>query len=131
MVAGWRSKLNNDHLQPIGSSSPSPTTSTSEIPTAPILPTPPTIVAPSTNIISPIVAPPGVHRRRAWTVRKMVGPLPSHRLALRYTSHHLDRSTLGSSSDHSSSNRCRSFLIWAFYFRSDFIWAYFTSYHHC
>nr|GEW98127.1 retrovirus-related Pol polyprotein from transposon TNT 1-94 [Tanacetum cinerariifolium] len=34
-----------------------------EIPTAPILPTPPTIVAPSTNIISPIVTPPGVRLR--------------------------------------------------------------------
>nr|GEW52301.1 putative reverse transcriptase, RNA-dependent DNA polymerase [Tanacetum cinerariifolium] len=39
---------------------------------------------------------------RALTVRKSVRPLPSHRLALRYTSHHLDRFTSGSSSDHSS-----------------------------
>ncbi|GKB59601.1 hypothetical protein Tco_0915787 [Tanacetum coccineum] len=34
----------------------------------------------------------------------MVGPLPSHRLALRYTLHHLDRFTFESSSDHSSSD---------------------------
>ncbi|GKD67761.1 hypothetical protein Tco_1321851, partial [Tanacetum coccineum] len=34
--------------------------------------------------------------------RKSVRPLPSHRLALRYTSHHLDHFTSGSSSGHSS-----------------------------
>ncbi|GKA38072.1 reverse transcriptase domain-containing protein [Tanacetum coccineum] len=39
---------------------------------------------------------------RALNVRKSVRPLPSHRLALRYTSHRLDRFTFGSSSDHSS-----------------------------
>nr|GEX93806.1 reverse transcriptase domain-containing protein [Tanacetum cinerariifolium] len=97
------------------------------IPTAPILPAPPIIVAPSTYIISPIVVPPGVRRRRdilirpgqdilvgrlyrtylgrpcrTLTARKSVRPLPSHRLALRYTSHHLDCFTSGSSSDHSS-----------------------------
>nr|GFA81297.1 hypothetical protein [Tanacetum cinerariifolium] len=32
---------------------------------------------------------------------KLVRPLPSHRLALRYTSYHLDRFTFGSSSSHS------------------------------
>ncbi|GJV60778.1 putative reverse transcriptase domain-containing protein [Tanacetum coccineum] len=41
---------------------------------------------------------------RALTARKSVRPLPSHRLALRYTSHHLDHFTYGSSSSHSSSN---------------------------
>ncbi|GJX27092.1 hypothetical protein Tco_0233388 [Tanacetum coccineum] len=41
---------------------------------------------------------------RALTVRKLVRPLPSHHLALRYTSHHLDRFTSGSSSNHSSSD---------------------------
>ncbi|GKB55593.1 reverse transcriptase domain-containing protein, partial [Tanacetum coccineum] len=40
---------------------------------------------------------------RALITRKSVRPLPSHRLALRYTSHHLDHFTSGSSSDHSSS----------------------------
>ncbi|GKG01894.1 hypothetical protein Tco_0306599, partial [Tanacetum coccineum] len=80
-------------------------------------------------IISLIVAPPGVHRQRAilirprqdipvgrfyrtypggpckaLTARKMVGPLPYHRLALRYTSHHFGCFTSGSSSDHSSSD---------------------------
>ncbi|GJR43297.1 hypothetical protein Tco_1311400 [Tanacetum coccineum] len=42
--------------------------------------------------------------RVSLTVRKLVRPLTSHRLALRYTSYHLDRFTSGSSSDHSSSD---------------------------
>ncbi|GJU26637.1 hypothetical protein Tco_1165258 [Tanacetum coccineum] len=113
MLARWRSRVT--------SRSSSPTTSTSEILTAPIPP------APSTDIISPIDAPPGIRRRRAilirlgqdipvgrlyrtypggpcraLTARKSVRPLPSHRLALRYTSHHLDRFTSRSSLDHSS-----------------------------
>ncbi|GJR03910.1 hypothetical protein Tco_0526894 [Tanacetum coccineum] len=121
MLARWRSR--------VASRSSSPTTSTSEIHTPPIPPAPPAIVAPSTDIISPVDAPPGIHRRRAilirpgqdipigrlyrihpggpsraLTTRKSVRPLPSHRLALRYTSHHLDRFTFGSSSDHSSSD---------------------------
>ncbi|GJX55944.1 putative reverse transcriptase domain-containing protein [Tanacetum coccineum] len=41
---------------------------------------------------------------RALTVRKSVRPLLSYRLASRYTSHHLDHFTSGSSSDHSSSD---------------------------
>ncbi|GJX73767.1 putative reverse transcriptase domain-containing protein [Tanacetum coccineum] len=44
---------------------------------------------------------------RALTARKSVRPLSSHRLALRYTSHHLDHSTFGSSS-HSSSDHLSS-----------------------
>ncbi|GJU26643.1 hypothetical protein Tco_1165264 [Tanacetum coccineum] len=113
MLARWRSR--------VASRSSSPTTSTPNIPTAHIPPTP------STDIISPIDAPPGIRRRRAilirlgqdipigrlyrthpggpyraLTVRKSVRPLPSHHLAFRYTSHHLDRFTSGSSSDHSS-----------------------------
>ncbi|GJZ57532.1 hypothetical protein Tco_0613026 [Tanacetum coccineum] len=52
MVARWRSR--------VASQTSSPTTSTSEIPTALILPAPPAIVAPSTNIISPVDAPPGI-----------------------------------------------------------------------
>ncbi|GJS58001.1 reverse transcriptase domain-containing protein [Tanacetum coccineum] len=39
---------------------------------------------------------------RALTMRKSVRPLPSHRLALRYTSHYLDGFTFKSASDHSS-----------------------------
>ncbi|GKC59389.1 hypothetical protein Tco_1086987 [Tanacetum coccineum] len=78
-VAPMRSK--------VASRSSSSTTSTPEIPTAPILPAPSAIVAPSSE---------------ALTARKSVRPLPSHRLALRYTSHHLDRFTFGSSSSHSS-----------------------------
>ncbi|GKE29990.1 hypothetical protein Tco_1445374 [Tanacetum coccineum] len=121
MLTRWRRR--------VASRSSSPTTSTPEIPTAPILPAPPAVVAPSTDIISPVDAPPGIRRRRAilirlgedipigqlyrthpggpcraLTVRKSVRPLSSHRLALRYTSHHLDHFTSGSSSGHSSSD---------------------------
>nr|GEX11166.1 hypothetical protein [Tanacetum cinerariifolium] len=71
----------------------SPTTSTPEIPTTPILPASPAIIAPSSDFpLAPV----------ALTARKSVRPLPSHRLALRYTSHHLDHFTSGSSSSHSS-----------------------------
>ncbi|GJR57486.1 putative reverse transcriptase domain-containing protein [Tanacetum coccineum] len=114
----WRSK--------VASRSSSPTTSTLEIPTAPTPPAPSAIVAPSIDIISPVNAPHVIRRRRAILIRpgqdipidrlyrthpggqcralktrKSVRPLPSYRLALRYTSHHLDRFTSGSSSDHS------------------------------
>ncbi|GKB64695.1 hypothetical protein Tco_0920881 [Tanacetum coccineum] len=102
-------------------------------PTAPITTAQFVVVAPSTNIISPVDAPSGIRRRHAilirpgqdipigrlyrthlggpckgLTTRKLVRPLPSHRLALRYTSHHLDRFTSGSSSDHSSSHHSSS-----------------------
>ncbi|GKE90658.1 hypothetical protein Tco_1571753 [Tanacetum coccineum] len=112
----------------------SPTTSTLEIPTAPILPAPPTIVAPSSEFpLAPIDAPPRVRRRRAilirpgqdipvgrlyrthhggprraLTARKSVRPLPSHHLALRYTSHHMDHFTSGSSSGHLYSDHSSS-----------------------
>nr|GEV48733.1 hypothetical protein [Tanacetum cinerariifolium] len=100
---------------------------------APILPAPSAVVAPSTDIISPVDALPGICRRRtilirpwqdipigrlylthpggpckALTARKSVRPLPSHLLALRYTSHHLDRFTSGSSLGHSSSDHSLS-----------------------
>nr|GEZ96479.1 hypothetical protein [Tanacetum cinerariifolium] len=45
---------------------------------------------------------------KALTVRKSVRPLPSYHLALRYTSHHLDHFTFGSSSSHSSSDHSSS-----------------------
>ncbi|GJS28144.1 hypothetical protein Tco_0488764 [Tanacetum coccineum] len=116
MLTRWRSR--------VASRSSSPTTSIPEIPTAPILP------APSSEFpIAPFVAPPGIRQRqailirpgedipigrlhhthyggpcRALTARKSVRPLPSHRLALRYTSHHLDHFTSRSSSSHSSSD---------------------------
>nr|GEV93154.1 hypothetical protein [Tanacetum cinerariifolium] len=45
---------------------------------------------------------------KALTIRKLVRPLPSYRLALRYTSHCLDYFTFGSSSGHSSSNHLSS-----------------------
>ncbi|GKB33847.1 hypothetical protein Tco_0873248, partial [Tanacetum coccineum] len=112
----------------------SPTTSIPEISTAPILPAPSAIVAPSSEFpLAPVVAPPEIRRRRAilirpgedipigrlyrthpggpcraLTARKSVRPLPSHRLALRYTSHHLDHFTSGSSSSHSSSDHSSS-----------------------
>ncbi|GKC63786.1 hypothetical protein Tco_1096384, partial [Tanacetum coccineum] len=85
MLTRWRSR--------VALRSSSPTTSTLEIPTAPILPAPSTIVAPSSE---------------ALTVKKSVRPLPSHRLALRYTSHHLDHFTSRSSSSHSSSDHSSS-----------------------
>nr|GEV60085.1 putative reverse transcriptase domain-containing protein [Tanacetum cinerariifolium] len=44
----------------------SPTTSTPEIPTSPILPAPSAIVAPSSEFpLAPVVSPPGIYRRRA------------------------------------------------------------------
>nr|GFC79856.1 hypothetical protein [Tanacetum cinerariifolium] len=55
MHARWRSI--------VVSRSSSPTTSTSEIPTAPSLTEPSVVVVPSTNIISPVDAPPGIHQR--------------------------------------------------------------------
>ncbi|GKC20297.1 hypothetical protein Tco_1022447, partial [Tanacetum coccineum] len=78
----------------------SPTTSTPEIPTAPILPAPSAVVAPSSELYRTHPGGPC----RALTARKSVRPLPSHRLALRYTSHHLDHFTFGSSPSHSSSD---------------------------
>ncbi|GJW66645.1 putative reverse transcriptase domain-containing protein [Tanacetum coccineum] len=112
----------------------SPTTSTLEIPTTPILSIPSAIVAPSSKYpLAPIVALPRNRQRRAilirpeedihigrlyrthpggpcraLTVRKSVRPLPSHRLALRYTSHHFDHFTSESSSSHSSSDHSLS-----------------------
>nr|GEW41271.1 hypothetical protein [Tanacetum cinerariifolium] len=78
MLTWWRSRVE--------SRSSSPTTSTPKIPIAPILP------APSMEL----------------TVRKSVRPLPSHHLALRYTSCHLDHFTFWSSSGHSSSDHSSS-----------------------
>ncbi|GJR58447.1 hypothetical protein Tco_1500609 [Tanacetum coccineum] len=60
MLSRWRRR--------VASRSSSPTTSTLEIPTATILPAPP-VVAPSTDIISPVDAPPGIRRRRAILIR--------------------------------------------------------------
>ncbi|GKF84376.1 hypothetical protein Tco_0249274, partial [Tanacetum coccineum] len=109
-------------------SSPPPVSVAPTIPTASILPAPSAIVAPSSEFpLALIVSPLGIRQRRAiiirpeedipigrlyrthvggpcraLTARKSVRPLPSHRLALRYTSHHLDRFTSGSSLNHSS-----------------------------
>ncbi|GKC16343.1 hypothetical protein Tco_1013125, partial [Tanacetum coccineum] len=98
-----------------------------------VLHAPSVVAAPSTDIISPVDAPPRIHRRRAilirpgedipigllyrthpggpcreLTARKSVRPLSSHCLTLRYTPHHLDRFTSGSSSSHSSSDHSSS-----------------------
>ncbi|GJX60203.1 hypothetical protein Tco_0291593 [Tanacetum coccineum] len=126
MLTRWRSR--------VASRSSSPTTSIPEIPTAPILPAPSAIIVPLFEYpLAHVVAPPGIRRRRAiliqpgedspigrlyrtypggpcraLTARKSVRPLPSHHLALRYTSHHLDRFTFGSSSSHSSSDHSSS-----------------------
>ncbi|GJZ38102.1 hypothetical protein Tco_0584293 [Tanacetum coccineum] len=55
MLTRWRSI--------VASRSSSPTTSTPEIPTAPILPAPSAIVAPSSGFpLAPVVAPPGIRR---------------------------------------------------------------------
>ncbi|GKF22780.1 hypothetical protein Tco_0075102, partial [Tanacetum coccineum] len=85
MLTRWRSR--------VALRSSSPTTHIPEIHTAFILPAPSAIVAPSSE---------------ALTARKSVRPLPSHRLALKYTSHHLDHFTSGLSSSHSSSDHSSS-----------------------
>nr|GEV87551.1 hypothetical protein [Tanacetum cinerariifolium] len=87
MLTRWRSRVALRSL--------SPTASILEIPTAYILPASFAIVATSSEFpLAPV----------ALTVRKSVRPLPSHRLALKYTSHHLDHFTSLSSSSHSSSD---------------------------
>ncbi|GKB27978.1 hypothetical protein Tco_0867379, partial [Tanacetum coccineum] len=83
----------------------SPTTSILEIPTAPILPAPSAIVAPSFELpLASVVAPPMICRRRAILIRAG----EDIHIALRYTSHHLDRFTSGSSSSHSPSDHSSS-----------------------
>nr|GEZ49263.1 hypothetical protein [Tanacetum cinerariifolium] len=114
--------------------SSSPNTYTLEILIAPILPVPSAIVAPSSEFpVALVVAPHGICQRRAiliqhgkeipisrlyrtypgrpfraLTMRKSVIPLPSHHLALRYTSHYLDHFTSVSSLSHSPSDHSSS-----------------------
>nr|GEV00279.1 putative reverse transcriptase domain-containing protein [Tanacetum cinerariifolium] len=83
----------------------SPTTSTLEIHTASILPVPSAIGVHSLGRLYR-THPSGPCK--ALTTKKSVRPLPSHRLALRYTSHHLDRFTFRSSSSHSYSDHSSS-----------------------
>nr|GEX05178.1 hypothetical protein [Tanacetum cinerariifolium] len=118
---------------PLKSSSP-PVSVALKIPATLILLAPSAIVAPSSEFpLTPVVSPLGIRRRRAililpgedipigrlyrthpsgtckaLTSRKSVRPLPSYRLALRYTSHHMDHFTSGSSSSHSSSDHSSS-----------------------
>nr|GEU79845.1 putative reverse transcriptase domain-containing protein [Tanacetum cinerariifolium] len=90
MLTRWRSS--------VASRSSSPTTSTSEIPTAPIPPAPSAIDIPIGRLYRTHPGGPC----RALTTRKSIRTLPSHRLALRHFT--LDHSSSGhSSSDHSSS----------------------------
>nr|GEV48190.1 hypothetical protein [Tanacetum cinerariifolium] len=103
MLTRWRSR--------VASRSSSPTYSIREIPTAPILLAPFAIVAPSSEEDIPICRLYHTHLGgpcKALTAKKSVRHLPSHRLALRYTSHHLDHFTSGSSSSHSSSDHSSS-----------------------
>nr|GEX16150.1 retrovirus-related Pol polyprotein from transposon TNT 1-94 [Tanacetum cinerariifolium] len=103
MLTRWRSR--------VASRSLSPTISTPKILTAPILLVSSTIVAPSFEEDISIGRLYSTHPGgpcRALTVSKSVRPLPSHRLALRYTLHHLDHFTYGSSSGRSSSDRSSS-----------------------
>ncbi|GKD95927.1 hypothetical protein Tco_1379824 [Tanacetum coccineum] len=107
MLTRWRSR--------VASRSSSPTTSTPEILTAPILPAPSAIVTPSSEFpLAPDIPIGRLYHThpggpcRALTARKSVRPLPSHRFELRYRSHHLDRFTSGSSSGHSSSDHSSS-----------------------
>nr|GEW66532.1 hypothetical protein [Tanacetum cinerariifolium] len=91
MLTRWRSR--------VASQSSSPTTSTLEIPTTPILPAPPAIVAPSSEFpLTPVVAPPMI-RRRSVPLSTMYPPTTSE-------------SSAGDSSSKSSArpsrNRCRS-----------------------
>nr|GEW40482.1 hypothetical protein [Tanacetum cinerariifolium] len=74
----------------------SPTTAIPEIPTASVLPAPSAIVAPSYEfLLAPVVAPPGIHRRRAILIR------PGEDIPI-------DHFTSGSSSSHSSSDHSSS-----------------------
>ncbi|GKC40312.1 hypothetical protein Tco_1052696, partial [Tanacetum coccineum] len=107
MLTRWRSR--------VALRSSSPTTSILEIPIAPILPAPSAIVAPSSEFpLAPDISIGQLYHThpgrpcRALTARKSIRPLPSHHLALRYTSHHLDHFTSGSSSSHSSSDHSSS-----------------------
>ncbi|GKB43149.1 hypothetical protein Tco_0888091, partial [Tanacetum coccineum] len=100
-------RWHHDHSSPSRSSLP--TTSTSEIPTAPIPPAlsatvaPPTIVAPSTYIISPVDAPLEIRRRQAIVIRPRQD-IPIGRLYCTHPSRPY-RFTSGSSSNHSSSDQ--------------------------
>ncbi|GKD40100.1 hypothetical protein Tco_1260307, partial [Tanacetum coccineum] len=89
MLARWRSR--------VASRSSSHTTSTPEIPTTPIPPTPSAFVAPSTDIISPVDAPPKICRRRAILIQTRQD-IPIGRL---YRTH--PGGPYHSCSDHSSS----------------------------
>ncbi|GKC91620.1 hypothetical protein Tco_1152269, partial [Tanacetum coccineum] len=91
MLTRWRSK--------VASRSSSTTNSTLEIPTSPILPIPSAIEdIPIGRLYRNHPGGPC----KALTTRKSARPLPSHRLALRYTSYHLDHFISESSSSYSS-----------------------------
>ncbi|GKB38771.1 hypothetical protein Tco_0883713 [Tanacetum coccineum] len=85
----------------VASRSSSLTTSTPEIPTAPIPPAPSAVVAPSTDNISPVDAPPGIPRQRAILIRPGQDIPIDHSSSDRSSSRH-------STSDHSSSGHSTS-----------------------
>nr|GEY66027.1 putative reverse transcriptase domain-containing protein [Tanacetum cinerariifolium] len=97
MLTRWRSR--------VALRSSSPTTSIPKIPTVLILPAPFDIE--DIPIGRLYCTHPG-GPCRALTARNSVRPLPSHHLALRYTSHHLDHLASGSSPSHSSSDHSSS-----------------------
>ncbi|GJT78612.1 hypothetical protein Tco_1045337 [Tanacetum coccineum] len=130
LLTRWRSR--------VALRSSSPTTSTQRSLLLLFLPAPSAIVfAPSSEFpVAPVVAPPRIRRRRAipirpeeeipigrlyrthpgrpcraLTARKSVRPLPSHHLALRYTSHQLGTMLLPV---HHRVIIFRSFISWAF-----------------
>nr|GFC13364.1 hypothetical protein [Tanacetum cinerariifolium] len=81
----------------------SPTTSTLEIPTAPILPVPSTIVAPSSEFpLAPFVAPLGIRQRRAILIQ-VEEDIPIARLYLTHPGGPYHLSSGHSSSGHSLS----------------------------
>nr|GEV97281.1 putative reverse transcriptase domain-containing protein [Tanacetum cinerariifolium] len=96
MLTIWRSIVE--------SRSSLPTTSVPKISTALILPAPSAIDIPIGRLYRTHPGGPC----KALTARKSFRPLPSHRLELRYTSHHLDHFTSGSLSSHSSSDHLSS-----------------------
>ncbi|GJS41412.1 hypothetical protein Tco_0566455 [Tanacetum coccineum] len=107
MISPFLSSYDSESDTEIPERHVSPTTSTPEIPTAPILPAPSAIVAPSSEFpLAPVVAPIGIRRRRAILIRPEED-IPIGRL---YRTHpggpyHF---TSGSSLSHSSSNHSSS-----------------------
>ncbi|GJR72620.1 hypothetical protein Tco_0084985 [Tanacetum coccineum] len=109
MLTRWRSR--------VASRLASPTTSTLDIPTAPIPPAPPTVVAPSTDTISPVDAPPGL-----YDIARPITVIGLPHLSTMYppmTSESSARDSSSESSTRPSRKRCRSPTPTGFYFTED------------